>query len=76
MVKLLRDIALEELDEYDEYDDSLDYRTVRFFEEGIDVEVIKEVKPNDQGDRLFIIYSPELNEATVVNECYLEGYDK
>lgn len=50
--------------EYDENDFDI-------FQEGEIVEVLKEVTPNPMG-RMFAIYSPRLNESTVISEVYLK----
>lgn len=50
--------------EFHDIDDQVHFR------EGLEVEIIKEVK-SDNNFRLFIIYSEELNEATVVSDRML-----
>lgn len=45
------------------------------FTKGQEVEVIKEIEPDTDGQRLFIIYAPQTKEATVVGAYALEGYD-
>jgi hypothetical protein len=44
------------------------------FEEGMEVEVIKNIGPNPAAPNhtLFIVYSEELNESTVVSGRFLE----
>lgn len=55
-------------DEYPYYSDDAE---LNMFAEGDQVEVLKEVTPNESG-RLFVVYNEKTNESSVISDSHLE----